>query len=214
MVRMVMAKGGRRQPSGRSHLAESSCVEHPMEQVDLLILPGETLLWSDRPDPHRWFGPNDAWLIPFSLMFGLFSIYLEAGAMVQIAQTGLSGFNAFALWGFLFVVVSQYLIWGRFLYKRWDRERIVYAVTSRRLLAVRGSSFRSVFLNQLAAINQSTRSDGSGSLDFGTASFGSGMWANTGLDWFNGRAGVPAFNDIQDVRNVYRLIAEARSAPG
>jgi len=176
-------------------------------EVDLLLLPGETLLWSDRPDPHRAFAPNDVWLIPFSLLVGGFAIYWEVGSLAHLQ----SGLDAFALWGIPFVLIGQFLIWGRYLYKRWDRHRIVYAVTSRRLLTVRGTNFRSVFLGGLRAINQSTRSDGSGSLDFGSASFWGGMWANTGLDWFNLRAGVPAFYDIQDVRNVYRLIAEARS---
>jgi hypothetical protein len=189
-------------------------VEQPTDRVDLLLLPGETLLWSDRPDPRRWFAPNDAWLIPISLLLGGFAIFLEAGDLAHFARSGFSGVDAFALWGIPFVVVGQYLIWGRFLYKRWDRQRIVYAVTSRRLLTVRGSNFRSLFLDRLPAINQSTRPDGSGTLDFSSTSFSAGMWANTGLDWFNLRAGVPAFYDIDDVRNVYRLIAEARSGLG
>jgi hypothetical protein len=184
-------------------------VEHPAEHVDLLLLPGERLLWSDRPDPHRIFAPNDAWLVPFSILVGAFAIYWEIGVLAHI---GSPDSYAFALWGTPFVLLGQYLIWGRFIYKRWDRERTVYAVTSKRVLAVRGSSFRSVFISELPGINQSTRSDGSGTLDFGTASVGAGLWANTGMDLLN-RAGVPAFYDIQDVRNVYRLIAEARSGP-
>ncbi|MFI5283368.1 MAG: hypothetical protein ACHQ0J_09595 [Candidatus Dormibacterales bacterium] len=188
-------------------------MEQPTDQVDLLLLPGETLLWSDRPDPRRLFAGNDVWLIPFSLLVGVFAIYWEAGALAHAARSG-SGFDPFALWGLPFVVIGQYLIWGRFLYKRWDRHRIVYAVTSKRLLTVRGTNFRSVFLARLSAINQTTRTDGTGSLDFGSGSVWAAMWANTGLDWFNLRAGVPAFYDIEDVRNVYRLIAEARSGPG
>jgi hypothetical protein len=70
-----------------------------------------------------------------------------------------------------------------------------------------------VFLNQLPNINQSSRADGSGSLEFGASAspFGSGAWADTGMDFFNLGRGAPAFHDIPDVTQVYRLISEARN---
>jgi hypothetical protein len=170
--------------------------------------PGEKVLWTGRPDPSRLFGRGDAYLIPFSLMWGGFAIFWEASAI------GFGAPSLFALWGIPFVVVGQYFIWGRFVYKRWDRRRTVYAVTNQRVLIIRRRSLQSVFLNQLPVINQSARLDGSGSLEFGSSPGRYGYWANTGMDFFGSGIGVPAFYDIPDVALVYRLINEARSGSG
>ncbi len=122
----------------------------------------------------------------------------------------------FWLWGIPFVVIGQYLIWGRFLYKRWDRRRTVYALTNQRALILRGASLQSVFLNHLSNINESVRADASGSLEFGSSPGSSGgeHWANTGMDFWSPQRGVPAFYDIPEVAKVYRLVNEQRSGSG
>lgn len=166
---------------------------------------GETILWTGRPDPSHLLSRGDAFLIPFSLMWGGFAIVWEAG----VIGAGAPGF--FMLWGIPFVVVGQHFIWGRFVYKRWDRLRTVYALTNQRVLILRGQSLRSVFLNQLPTINQSVRADGSGSLEFGDPSgYGYGFWGNTGMDFFGAGRTVPAFFDIPDATRVYGLINQGR----
>jgi hypothetical protein len=72
-----------------------------------------------------------------------------------------------------------------------------------------------MFSGQLRSITQSSRADGSGSLEFGNGSglFGYGVWANTGMDLFSMGQRVFAFHDIQDVTKVYRLINQARTGP-
>ena len=179
-------------------------------QLQPYLQAGEKFLWTGRPDPSRLIGRADAFLIPFSFMWGGFAIVWEGGVLL----TGAPVF--FWLWGIPFVVVGQYLIWGRFIYKRWDRRRTVYALTNQRALILRGGSLQSVFLNQLPNINQSVRADGSGSLEFGSSpgSSGRGYWANTGMDFFSPSNSVPAFYDIPSVARVYGLINQARSGSG
>jgi hypothetical protein len=187
-------------------------VDDPGLQLQLqpYLQSGEQVLWTGKPDPSRLIGRGDAFLIPFSLMWGGFAIVWEAGVL---------GFGApflFKLWGIPFVVVGQYFIWGRFVYKRWDRRRTVYGLTSQRVLILRGRSLQSVFLKQMPAINQTARIDGSGSLEFGDSpgGYGYSRWANNGMDvLLTGRAG-PAFYDIPDVARVYGLIHEAQSSSG
>jgi hypothetical protein len=176
-------------------------------QLQRYLQPGEKILWTGRPDPSRLVSRTDAFLIPFSFMWGGFAIVWEGGVLLTGAPT------FFWLWGIPFVVVGQYLIWGRFLYKRWDRRRTVYALTNQRALILRGGSIQSVFLNHLPNINQSVRADGSGSLEFGSSAGwnGRGYWANTGMDFFSPVNGVPAFYDIPEVAKVYRLVNEQRS---
>jgi len=151
----------------------------------------------------------DAFLIPFSLLWGGFALFWEGGVLGLFGKAPIGIDALFVLWGVPFVLVGQYFIWGRFLYKRWDRRRTIYAVTSQRVLVLRGRGVQSTFLEQLPTLNQHSRADGSGSIEFSTVSFGYGYWANTGMDFF-GRRGTLAFYDIPEVAAVYRLIADAR----
>lgn len=176
------------------------------------LLRGERILWIGRPDSRRLFGFADVFLVPFSLMWGGFAIFWEAAVTGIGSKSGQSLPVFFVLWGIPFVLVGQYLIWGRFIYKRWDRQRTVYAVTNQRVLTLRGETLQSTFLNQLPNVNQTVRRDGTGTLDFGNLPFGYAFWANSGMDWLSRRSGAPAFHDIDNVTNVYRLVANARSA--
>jgi hypothetical protein len=78
-------------------------------QLQRYLQPDEKILWTGRPDPSRLIGRSDAFLIPFSLMWGGGAIVWEGG----VALTGAP--LLFLLWGAPFVVVGQYFIWGRFL---------------------------------------------------------------------------------------------------
>lgn len=175
------------------------------------LLRGERILWAGRPNPNRLLAFGDVFLIPFSLMWGGFAIFWETAVIGIGAKSGHAAPGFFVLWGIPFVLVGQYLIWGRFIYKRWDRQRTIYAVTNQRVLTLRGNMLQSMFVNQLATINQTVRRDGSGTLDFGNLPFGHAFWANSGMGWFSRRGGLLAFYDIENVANVYRLIVDARS---
>ncbi len=191
-------------------------MDQPGQQAALqpYLLADERILWTGRPDPRRLLGPSDIWLIPFSLMWGGFAIVWEVLALGFSNGPGGASVGLFALWGVPFVVVGQYFIWGRFIYKRWDRRRTTYAVTSRRILVLKGSHLQSLFLNSLPAVHQSVRADGSGTLEFGSAPYGYAFWANSGMEWFSRRAGTPAFYDIPDVVRVFRLIADSSNPAG
>lgn len=179
------------------------------------LQPGERIVWTGQPDPHRLVGSKDLFLIPFSLMWGGGTLFWE-GSVIWAYLHGPGAAPVFFLfWGIPFVVIGQYLIWGRFIVKRWDRKRTIYAVTNQRALVLRGPSLQSMFLNQLQSINQSVRADRSGSLEFGPGAsiLGYGMWADTGMDFFTRGLSAPAFHDIPEVSQVYRLINQARAGP-
>jgi hypothetical protein len=188
-------------------------VDQPLQQAALQghLLADERILWTGRPDPNRLFGRADLYLVPFSLLWGGFAIFWEAGVLGFLGNSGNSSVTFFALWGIPFVMAGQYFIWGRLIYKRWDRRRTIYAVTTQRILILRGSSVQSMFLKALPAVKQSARSNGSGTLEFGNSPNGYGYWANSGMDWLNRRAGALCFYDIPDVAGVFRTIAEAGS---
>src|SRR5208283_4403082 len=90
------------------------------------------------PNPRVVFHSDDWFAIPFSLLWGGFAIFWEAsvlGFWNFSARSGLHPVSYFmALWGVPFVVIGQYMIWGRFLVDAWLKRRTYYAVTNRRVL--------------------------------------------------------------------------------
>lgn len=112
----------------------------------------------------------------------------------------------FALWGIPFVCVGLYLIGGRFLYDSWVRARTYYAVTSRRVLVLSLRRVRTLVALDLGSTSVSTeeRSDGSGSIVFGSAALG------PPLGFRGRRADSPSFERIPAVRAAAAVIADAK----
>jgi hypothetical protein len=101
------------------------------------LLPGERIAWTGRPGQGVRLRAADAFLIPFSLLWGGFAIFWEATAIGFAFRAG-EGITSFmALWGIPFVMVGLYLIFGRFFVDAHVRARTFYAVTDRRVLVLR-----------------------------------------------------------------------------
>jgi hypothetical protein len=186
-----------------------------MATIQPELLSGESIVWTGQPNPRVVFHKDDAMLIPFSLLWGGFAIFWEMGVM------GLGPFGSDAgrqwtfgvIWGVPFVLVGQYLIWGRFLYAFWKKSRVYYALTNRRAIAVQRAPSRkivSAYIDALPMLMKSVRSDGIGTVTFTQAE---PLWSRRrgwGA-WDPMRIGdVPAFVDINDANEVYRLVADLR----
>jgi hypothetical protein len=114
-------------------LADDQIRLQPFMQSD------ENILWTGHPDRSRIFSSNDLVIVPFSLVWGGFAIFWMAGAS--------SVDPVFALFGVPFVLIGQYFIWGRFLYKRWDRARTLYGLTDQRVVVLHGNTLQSTFVS-------------------------------------------------------------------
>ena len=170
-------------------------------------------------DPRFRFSGGDIFLVPFSILWGGFAIFWEAAVLGFLGGKGTApGF--FVLWGIPFVLVGQYLIWGRFLYKRYRNRRTFYALTNQRVLILtttRSRQLLTLFLNQLPIINKTVRRDGSGTLEFGSSpNWAAGVYANSGMDFMGARSGpaAPAFYDIAEVDSVYQLAMQLKTDLG
>jgi len=184
---------------------------------------GESVLWAGQPNPGVIFHKDDIFAIPFSFLWGGFAIFWEAGVMGYWGS-GPRAHSApvfMMIWGIPFVLIGQYLIWGRFLYAAWLKKRTHYAVTDRRVLVVQEGWKRqmsSAFLDSLPAISREGRSNGPGTLRFTDAA---SMFTYAGSNrssrhrqwagWNPVSVGpVPAFADIDEIDQVYRLVSDLR----
>jgi hypothetical protein len=173
---------------------------------------GESVLWAGQPNPSVIFHSDDWMMIPFSLLWGGFAIFWEAGALGFWGHPKHSAPGFFALWGIPFVVIGQYLIWGRFLYDAWIKRRTYYAVTDRRIVVLQEGRKRKISSTYISAIPRIEREDGEpGTLWFGqknTMVAGRGQATRA---WNRFSVGdTPVFADIDDLDSVYRLIVNLR----
>jgi len=179
----------------------------PVDVFSPELLPGESIQWSGRPNAKVIFHPDDGLMIPFSLMWGGFAIFW------LLAASGLWGiwsnhpdrsFQWFGvIWGTPFVVVGQYLIWGRFLYARWKKKQTYYAITNRRALIVehglRSRKLTAASFETLPMIDKRVRSDGIGSIAFG------GPVTNQWRSGKNNPPRPPTFEDVDGADAVYQI---------
>jgi len=178
-------------------------------------MPGESFLWTGQPEPSTTFHKEDVFLIPFSLLWGGFAIFWELSVLGfwNFGSRSHAPWAFGALWGIPFVLIGQYLIWGRFLYARWKKSRTFYAVTNRRVIVVQKGWKRlmaSAYMDTLPTLIKEGGARGRGTLRFSPAepiwsrSRGWGVWDSMTV------GDVPTFMDIEDVDFVYRLVADLR----
>lgn len=182
----------------------------PASQIHSYLGPGERLLWSGRPDPEVRFTPADAFLVPFSVMWGGFAVFWETAVLTSGAPL------FFVLWGIPFVIAGLYFMVGRFVYKKRRKLRTAYGLTTTRaIVAVGTSSMSDTPVNGASTSVKRSRDGSHVSITFGARS-GWGPWgpsyANTGMEVFP-MMGTQAvgFYDVAQPEALLAALQQARS---
>lgn len=166
----------------------------------------EQLLWSGRPRRGLMLRGVDAFLIPFSLMWGGFAIFWETMVLMDDAPV------FFSLWGIPFVLMGLYLIFGRFFVDARQRERTFYGVTTERVVIVSGlfgRRVKSLSLDTLTDLSLTERAHGAGVITFGAIP--PWFWWHSAGGWPGmGQQAVPKFELAAEARQVYELIRSAQ----
>jgi hypothetical protein len=189
-----------------------------LAQIQPELLAGESLLWSGQPLKKVIFHQRDLFAIPFSLLWGGFAIFWEWGVTGHLGRSTNPHTvpTLFELWGIPFVVMGQYLIWGRFIFTAWRKGRTCYAVTNKRVIVVSTGFTRKLidgYLRNLDSASLTLRTDGIGTIEFGRPTMTAPSWGfgqrsrNNQIDI---DLGSLAFFDIPDARTVYQIIQSQR----
>jgi len=172
---------------------------------------GEKLIWWGQPQRGLLVTSSDWLLVPFSLVWGGFAIFWEAGVLRvgHWPETYLM-----AVFGLPFVLIGLYLIFGRFIVDAWMRDRTGYALTDKRILILRTgpfAKFSAINLDQLPDATLSETSGGRGTIRFGTT----GIFRGRGnASWGGWTPSVDAtqFIGIEDARRVFDRIQQLSTA--
>lgn len=146
-------------------------------------------------------------MIPFSLLWGGFAIFWEAGVLM----TGAPFF--FKLWGIPFVLAGLYIIFGRFIVDAKQRSKTYYGVTNERIIIVSGlfsRRIKSLNLRTLTDISLDEKTNGSGTISFGPTS--ATPWWSGGMSFpgWGSQPPAPSFEMIQSAKVVYETIRNAQ----
>jgi hypothetical protein len=178
--------------------------QSPELQLGGCLEAGESLVWTGVPRQGFLLRPFDAFMIPFSLLWGGFAVFWEASVLEKGAPL------FFALWGIPFVLVAVYITVGRFFIDARVRASTFYGLTDRRAIIVWGMFSRtttSLPLRTLTDISLEERKDGSGTIYLGRPQPFAGWYA--GMQWPGmGKYQTPAFELIDDVKRVYAQLME------
>ena len=172
-------------------------------QLTSELATSETVVWFGQPRQGIVLRSVDAFLIPFSLLWGGFAIFWEISTFV----IGAPAF--FSLFGLIFVVIGIYLIVGRFFVDAKQRTQTFYAVTNDRVIIVSGlfsRTVKSIDLKTLGEMSLSERRDGRGSIVFGSAL--APEWLQGSMPGWPGMGTRQAsrFELIENARKVYELV--------
>ena len=88
----------------------------------------ETVLWRGKPEKLHLLSAQDAFMIPFSLLWAGFAVFWETMVIVHGAPW------FFPVFGGFFVLIGLYITVGRFLWKAYVLKRTLYAITDRKVL--------------------------------------------------------------------------------
>jgi len=170
---------------------------------------GEKLLWAGRPAQGMVVTtPRDWSVIAFGVVWLGFAVHNVWPTKAPDPLKSPVPFALFVATGLLSIGIGIYLLVGRFFADRLYRSRLIYGVTDRRAIIIRGlrrRSVQSIYLSSLSALTLDERRDGSGTIYFGDQP--SYLRGASGIGSLQG-FGTQFFR-IADVKQVYTIVHEA-----
>ncbi|AQR93138.1 hypothetical protein [Clostridium saccharoperbutylacetonicum] len=178
-----------------------------MEQMNLSILKKhllkeEKILWSGKSNNKRLFLKEDTFSIIFGsiftfsgLMWIIYGICIMCGLIVKESTTPGLGIIS-VLMGLLMNLLGVRRLVAKTLIRKQKKEKIIYAITNKRILIIENDTNEKViskYISQINKVDITEDKDGIGTIEFGE-------------NYPDGE-----LSDINDVQNVYELINNLRN---
>lgn len=162
------------------------------------LMEGEEILWRGKPGTKRLLTRDDIFMLPFSIMWGGFSIGVTVLLLVNGQLSNLPPIF------FIFPIIGVYLLFGRFLHRWWRLKNTEYVITNRRLFIIRHSHAVTISANNLPPMKIIQRRNGGGTIQF---------VIDTGRAWnsLSSPYGEYALENLADVQLVRRTIMQMSS---
>ena len=128
---------------------------------------GEYIVWRGQPEKGNYLGPQDIIMIPFSIVWCGFAIVWCSIAL----QSGAGGMSLF---GLPFVAVGLYMVFGRFLYAAYMRDKTYYVITNKKLIIKKGSRITIYTKSDLPRMSLHIHKNGNGTISFHETTYGYG----------------------------------------
>ena len=157
------------------------------------LAPGETILWRGKPAGGHLFGPQDLFMIPFSIFWAGFAFYWFFNAL----RVGV-----FALFGIPFVCVGIYITVGRFFHMAHRRKHTAYVITTAKVIRKRGNRIDMLDAKTMPAIHVTAHTDGTGTIRFGQLAY----YRGRRYDSFDANQGLFTLENIPDVARVQQIL--------
>ena len=165
------------------------------------IAPDEYILWRGKPGEGNLFTPSDVFLIPFSLMWCGFAVFWE----MTVISNNTPFF--FKLFGIPFVALGLYIVFGRFIHRRWLLRNTEYVITDHCIYIKSGRNVRMLFANSLPPMDVVLNKDGTATVRFTDTSYhraGRGVPMGS----FSRPNGTYALENLSDLRAVQAAISQ------
>jgi|GEM_PF-679117 hypothetical protein len=169
--------------------------ENAAEIIRPLLDPDEEILWAGQPDTSVHLSKNDYFLVPLSIL---------------VFVLGIMWATTITVFGWLFVVVGVYALFGRFFWKVHRKKVNYYAITEKRIIKLAGKKGKAQPFVEIQGIRMSPGSQGRGSIRFSDKPTYVAVYQNSGIEWIS-LIGAPdeiAFHDIQDVGPVHEMVRD------
>jgi len=138
------------------------------EAINAEVSPREKLLWSGRPQQGFVWNTEDAFLVPFGIVWtaGVLDIGIEGiwSGKFDLTNTLVQVSSIVPLF---FLMVGLYLMIGRFVVDAWHRSRTFFGLTDRRAIIVVGGTTYSVPIHSKMEVTKIKHWNKRGTIVFG-----------------------------------------------
>lgn len=181
-----------------------------MDKTEIVnrFLKDEKILWKGAPINVPYLNKSDIWLIPFTLVFGVFFIgYAIISAIMMFAGKSI----VFALAGITLLLMGTYILFFRIWYRKKRISRQLYFVTDKRVFAF--DTMRDDVIFDIL-LEDTDLYLGYKSLILSDINAIGDFVYNLGLDIFFRKFSkeTPSFKYIDDINNVSKIIISAKDA--